>query len=117
MSRPTPVMCERSQAALALSRPIPVIKEAATTAAKVLGYAQIKEKQMKIIEAFAEGSDVFGVLPTGYGKSLCYACLPLIFDKLLQKPHGSSIAVVVSPLVAICKDQVSQSLQQYTYTE
>ena len=46
--------------------------------------------------------------PTGYGKSLCYACLPLLFDRLLHKPAGFSIVLVVSPLVALMTDQVTQ---------
>ena len=46
---------------------------------------------------------MFGVLPTGFGKSLCYACLPVVFDEFLIEP---SIIVVVTPLVAIMKDQV-----------
>lgn len=82
------------------------IVEAAKAAARVLGYIQMKSEQLQVVESFVKGNDVFGVLPTGFGKSLCYACLPLVFDKLLQKPHGSSIVMVVSPLVAIMKDQV-----------
>ena len=34
------------------------------------------------MEAFVSGRDAFGILPTGYGKSLCSACLPLVFDEL-----------------------------------
>ena len=50
---------------------------------------------------FVRGNDVFGVLPTGYGKSLSYACLPLLFNNLLHKHAGFSIVLVVSPLVAL----------------
>ena len=82
------------------------VKAIAGTVAKELGYRQLKPDQADVIEAFVKGRDVFAVLPTGYGKSLCYGCLPLVFDRL----HGGeerSIVVVVSPLIAIMKDQAS----------
>ena len=53
----------------------------------------MKSAQLQIVESFVTGHDVFGVLPTGYGKSLCYACLPSVFDCLLQKPSGFSIVL------------------------
>ena len=42
----------------------------------------LKDKQIKAISRFCSGNDVFVSLPTGYGKSLIYALLPLIFDKI-----------------------------------
>ncbi len=69
------------------------IKETAIAAARCLGYSEMKLQQLQVVEAFVKGHD---------GKSLCYACLPLVFDKL---PQGS-IVLVVSPLIAIMKDQV-----------
>ena len=47
---------------------------------------------------------MFVSLPTGYGKSLCYAALPAAFDSLRRSP-SQSIVVVVSPLIALMKDQ------------
>ena len=84
------------------------VQEAAIAASRTMGYEGMKSEQLQIVESFVTGHDVFGVLPTGYGKSLCYACLPLVFDCLLQKPSGFSIVLVVSPLVALMKDQVRQ---------
>ena len=49
--------------------------------------------------------DVFVTLPTGSGKSLCYCILPVVFDALLDKTC-KSIVLVVSPLIALMKDQV-----------
>ena len=41
-----------------------------------LGYDQIKPEQQTLVEKFVSGRDVFGILPTGLGKSLCLvACL------------------------------------------
>ena len=45
-------------------------------------------------------------LPTRYGKSLCYGCLPGAFDRL-RRSKAKSIVVVISPLVALMKDQVN----------
>ena len=54
------------------------------------------------------GRDVFAVLPTGFGKSLCFACLPTAFDQL--HPHDEpTIVLVIAPLTAIMKDQVSKT--------
>ena len=46
-----------------------------TLAAQNLGYLSLKEEQREVITNFVQGKDVFAVLPTGFGKSLCYACL------------------------------------------
>ena len=75
-------------------------------AAMELGYSSMKPEQVEVAVALIEGRDVFAILPTGFGKSLCYACLPVAFDKCQKKERGYSIVVVVSPLVAIMKDQV-----------
>ena len=40
---------------------------------------------------FVNGRDVYAALPTGYGKTLCYACLPLIFDELASRTTPSII--------------------------
>ena len=61
-------------------------------AAATLGF-MLKKEQEKVIVAFTQGHDVSVALPTGFGKSLCYCCLPYVFDKL-----RGSISVVVSPL-------------------
>ena len=60
-----------------------------------LGVFTLKAGQLKVVMAFLEGRDVFVSLPTGYGKSLIYAILPAVFDKLKRPfpclgPHLSS---------------------------
>ena len=44
--------------------------------AKQLGYGALKDLQLEVIKGIATGRDVFSVLPTGYGKSPCYVCMP-----------------------------------------
>ena len=74
-------------------------------AAKCFGYDSVKDLQYEVIEEILGGRDVFTVLPTGFGKSFCYGCLPWIFDKVC-KPAQPTIVCVISPLVAIIKEQV-----------
>lgn len=81
------------------------IRKIAFGVAVRLGYSSLKDKQMDVIVNFLLGKDVFGVLQTGYRKSLCYACLPWIFDELYRE-KDPSIVIVISPLTAIMIDQV-----------
>ena len=53
---------------------------------------------------FVSRKDVSILLPTGYGKSVYYAIIPLIFDQL--RGNIGCVVVVVSPLIALMKDQV-----------
>ena len=82
------------------------ISEAATAAARFLGYTELKPEQMRVVTSVVMGHDVFVTLPTGYGKSLCFAILPLVFDAVMPM-QDPSIVLVLSPLTAIMKDQVS----------
>ena len=45
-----------------------------------LGYTNLKPEQEKVFSEFLGRKDMFVFLPTGFGKSLCYAALPLAFD-------------------------------------
>jgi len=74
-------------------------------AAKKLGYMQLRNQQVRAVKMFVRGNDVFVCLPTGSGKSLCYCILPATFDSLFGA-DGRSIAVIVSPLISLMKDQV-----------
>ncbi len=90
-----------------------LIRKSITEAAEELGYLAMKAEQVDIVMAFVQGRDVFAVLPTGFGKSLCYACLSIAFDKILKEERGYSIVVVVTPLLAIMKDQVQDFVGLY----
>ena len=46
--------------------------ELANTAPKTMGFTKLKPKQEEVVVNFLEDNKVFAVLPTGYGKSLCY---------------------------------------------
>jgi ATP-dependent DNA helicase RecQ len=63
----------------------------------VFGYRAFREGQREIIDAVLAGRDVFAVMPTGSGKSMCYQ-LPAI--------AGGGLTLVVSPLLALMRDQV-----------
>jgi len=82
-----------------------VIDSAIDLVVKRLGYNRTKDLQREIIREVVAGRDVYAILPTGYGKSLCYGCLPFLFDEI-YKPNEPTIVCVVSPLLEIIEDQV-----------
>ena len=65
----------------------------------VFGHEQFRPLQKGIIDHILKGQDALIVLPTGGGKSLCYQLPALIFD---------GVTVVVSPLISLMQDQVTQ---------
>jgi ATP-dependent DNA helicase RecQ len=65
----------------------------------VFGFEAFRPGQAEIVAAILDGRDVLAVMPTGSGKSLCYQLPALVRDGL---------TVVVSPLIALMRNQVAQ---------
>lgn len=73
---------------------------------KYFGYDSFRNGQEPLIDAILGGRDVFGIMPTGAGKSICYQLPALML-------HG--ITLVISPLISLMKDQVAALNQAGVY--
>ena len=73
------------------------MKDLHTYLKEIFGFDKFKGDQEAIIQSLLDGNDTFVIMPTGGGKSLCYQLPAMILE---------GTAVVVSPLIALMKNQV-----------
>lgn len=73
------------------------INTAKSVLQNTFGYADFRHQQANIISELISGTDVFTLMPTGGGKSLCYQIPAIVLN---------GVGIVVSPLIALMKDQV-----------
>ena len=76
----------------------PVSGDPAATLQSVFGYSEFRPGQWPVIETALAGKPILAIMPTGGGKSLCYQLPALVKNDL---------TVVVSPLIALMRDQVA----------
>ena len=69
---------------------------------KYWNISKLKDKQIEVINELLSHNDVIGLLPTGYGKSMCYLIPPLVTKKVM---------FIISPLISLMDEQKNKLLE------
>eukprot|EP00794_Sanderia_malayensis_P021152 gene21152-23232_t len=88
-----------------------MLDEAVEMACYFFQIEKLLPDQLSAIKAFVTGKNIYFSAPTGYGKSLIFQTLPLIFDVLRGNLIGTCKALVISPLNSLMIDQVTKLKQ------
>ncbi|WP_223648334.1 DNA helicase RecQ [Hymenobacter psoromatis] len=83
----------------AVAEPVAFQPEIKATLKEVFGFGQFRGTQEAVIQNIIAGNNTFVIMPTGAGKSLCYQLPALVLP---------GTAIVISPLIALMKNQVDQ---------
>jgi ATP-dependent DNA helicase RecQ len=74
---------------------------------QTFGFSSFRGEQKPVIEALLRGESSLLLMPTGMGKSLCYQLPARVFSS-----EGKGLTLVISPLIALMKDQVDAALKK-----
>jgi superfamily II DNA helicase RecQ len=66
----------------------------------------LKPEQGDAIKCILRKKHVFAILPTGFGKSLCFVLPPLMLD--VMHPETQHISIIISPLKSLMRDQTQR---------
>ena len=82
---------------------LPLIHDPRESLEKHFGFREFLSGQEPIVSAILAGKDTLAIMPTGGGKSLCFQLPAMVMDGL---------TIVVSPLIALMKDQVDSLVKK-----
>ena len=86
--------------------------------ADVFGHEQFRNHQAEVVQEILQGNHCLVIMPTGMGKSLCYQIPALVLasrhssDRDHNRDHRAPLTLVLSPLIALMKDQVDGLLDR-----
>ena len=81
-------------------------EEAFSELKNMFGIENFYPDQKDLIRSFCCGNNIYFSAGTGYGKSLVFQSMPLVYDFINEKAFGTSTLLVVCPLISLMDDQI-----------